>query len=444
MIWLVLGWLLLVCVTLLTYKVEQSLIAPAVLFPLIWSTAFLFICLAGDFFNPISLKTMEVYIIGAGCFIVTSVTRQARRTPTTRPDENRLHFVRVVVLVSVVSLCALLPAYFDYAQNLAATAGGGNFWVRLRTASIGIVDTPGGGPFSFLANLPVLALAVALCATRLRTHDGCSKTLELAAVCVGLAYQVLTGARSYVFVLLVCIVVLRLTGGRTNMVRTLRIAFILGVLFASLFVANQIMLNKGVDKRYNSLGDNVILVAKEALVHAVGGLVGFDQIVADPDVILHSHDIAYFFIHTLNKLGAQLPELSRHAENLQVAPGYYTNVFTQYFCYYPRYGLLGTIIIMLCLGGFAKACYVSCKSGSDLGAILFALTVHGILISTIADEFFLTLNTWLKCALFVSLAFHWPVRLRSRLRQRGLVWTRSAVGLKPRIAPMAARTGRFS
>lgn len=405
---LLLGWLALIGMGLLAYAIEGSLMAPSVILALVWSAAFVALCLASDFFFPVSLRTVEIYLAGAGCFVLTSLMGRAARSPMAPLPDRSLRFARRLVLVSTWLSWLLLPAFVVSLQGLAANARGENFWMRLRNASIALADTPGGGPFSLLANAPLLALGIAFVATRLQLRGGCSKRLFWSAFLVALVYQTLTGARSSVFVLLVCIVVLRLTAERARKFRAFQICVAIGALFAVVFVVNQITLNKGVDKRSNTLLVNLNLVGKEALVHAVGGLVGFDQIAANPAMIRPSQNIGLFFVHTLNKLGAHIDESSRHAENLEVAHGYYTNVFTIYFCYFPRYGALGVIVIMLCLGWFAKACYMSCRAGSDTGAVLYALTVHGILISTIADEFFLTLNTWLKCLFIVAVAFHWP------------------------------------
>jgi oligosaccharide repeat unit polymerase len=420
MSWLIFGSLLLAGMACLAYWIERSVVAPAVLYPLVWSAAFLVLCLAGDFFYPVSLQTMEVCVAAAACFAIGSSVRHVPRSSSAGLCKRRLRFVRVCVLVFVTSLCALFPLFVYYIQTLAATEGGENFWIRLRMASISLFNTPGGGPFSLSANLPVFALAVALVAVRLRLRGGCSKTLELIAIFVALVYQVLTAARSGVFVLLVSVIALRVTYRRIEGRRNLLTVLALGAFFACLFVANQVTMNKGADKRYSTLVETVQLVGQEALVHAVGGVVGFDQIVADPTVIPPSQNITYFFVHTLNKLGADIEELSRHAQALRVSRDDYTNVYTAYFSYYPHYGMVGTLIVMLFLGWFAKRCYISGKAGSDVGAILYALTVHGILLSTIADEFFLTLNTWLKCAIVGYFAFCWPLRSStSRQRSQG-------------------------
>ena len=195
---------------------------------------------------------------------------------------------------------------------LAGSAPGDNLWLSIRNALIQIDSTPGGGPFSLAMNLPEIATGVAFVAVCLRIRNGCSWLLETVAICVALLYQVLTAARYGVFLLMLCIIVLRAMAPGASWRRMMRTVMPFVLAFAVLFFVNQITLAKGVDKTYNTLANNIDLVGHEVVVHAVGGLVGFDQVVANPEVVVPNQEITVFFKHTLNKLSGPSSRILRN------------------------------------------------------------------------------------------------------------------------------------
>jgi hypothetical protein len=69
--------------------------------------------------------------------------------------------------------------------------------------------------------------------------------------------------------------------------------------------------------------------------------------------------------------------------------------------------MAGTMVLMCFLGWFSKWCYLKSRSGHDVCAILYALAINGLVLSVLADEFFLTLNGWLKFAILGALVFGW-------------------------------------
>ena len=400
--------LLLAALAVLAYRIDRSAWAPATVYSAVWFVALGIVWLAGDFFYPISANTLCIYDLGAICFALGSFLHVRPLANANPPTQEKLRKGRSMVLGALILLIVLFPVFILELLRMAGSAPGDNPWMSIRNALIEIEATPGGGPFSLAMNLPEIAIGVAFVAVCLRIRKGCSRLLETGAICMALLYQVLTAARYGVFLLMVCIIVLRAMAPGANWRRMARtvLPFVLG--FAVLFFVNQITLSKGIDKTYNTLADSIDLVEKEAVVHAVGGLVGFDQVVANRETIVANQDIDVFFVHTLNKLGAQFQEFSRNSDPLLVAsPIYFTNVYTIYFCFWPHYGLPGTMALMFFLGWFAKWCYLKSRSGHDVCAILYALTINALVMSVLADEFFLTLNGWLKFAFIGFLAFGW-------------------------------------
>lgn len=412
---LALSCVALAVLALIAYLIDRSFMAPAVVFSVIWFVALGIVWLAGDFFYPISTKTLGIYVLGAICFAIGSFARVRPMQKVDPPRQERLRKARSLLLGALILLIVLSPVFILELLRLAGSAPGDNLWLSIRNALIQIDATPGGGPFSLAMNLPEIATGVAFVAVCLRIRGGCSLLLETVAICVAFLYQILTAARYGVFLLMLCIIILRAMAPGASWRRMTRTIMPFALAFAVLFFVNQITLAKGVDKTYNTLANNIDLVGHELVVHAVGGLVGFDQVVANPEVIVANNDITVFFVHTINKLGGHLQEFSRNSDPLLVAsPIYFTNVYTIYFCFWPHYGMAGTMVLMCFLGWFAKWCYLKSRSGHDVCAILYALTINGLVMSVMADEFFLTLNGWLKFAILGVLAFGWAGNSRAK------------------------------
>ena len=283
---LALSCVALAVLALIAYRIDRSFMAPAVVFSVIWFVALGIVWLAGDFFYPISTKTLGIYLLGAICFAIGSFVRVRPMQKVDPPPQERLRKARSLLLRALILLIVLSPVFILELLRLAGSAPGDNLWLSIRNALIQIDATPGGGPFSLAMNLPEIATGVAFVAVCLRIRNGCSWLLETVAICVAFLYQVLTAARYGVFLLMLCIIILRAMVPGANWRRMIRTIMPFALAFAVLFFVNQITLAKGVDKTYNTLANNIDLVGHEVVVHAVGGLVGFDQVVANPEVIV--------------------------------------------------------------------------------------------------------------------------------------------------------------
>ncbi len=108
---LALSCVLLAALALIAYRIDRSVIAPAVVFSIIWFVALGMVGLAGDFFAPISTETLGIYVLGAICFAIGSFLR-VRPMPRRAPlGQEKLRKARTFVVRALILLIALFPLF---------------------------------------------------------------------------------------------------------------------------------------------------------------------------------------------------------------------------------------------------------------------------------------------------------------------------------------------
>src|SRR5262249_51498557 len=141
--------------------------------------------------------------------------------------------------------------------------------------------------------------------------------------------------------------------------------------------------------------------------YAFGGIVAFDQVFHNPLKIPAVWSIDRVFRQVANKLGAGLEVPSLHAAFVDVGPEMETNVYTTYFAYFPHFGLVGTTLVLLFLGGVTSSVYWAAGRGDQVAQLIYGILFSGIILTGYNESLFMNMNFLAKALLFGYLLYKW-------------------------------------
>ena len=170
-----------------------------------------------------------------------------------------------------------------------------------------------------------------------------------------------------------------------------------------------VTLGKGNSAKNNNFIDQIIGVADTIQWYAVGGLVAFDQIVDNPQLIQSTGGIFRTPAIMLNKIGFDFTIPSDlNAEYVLINEEQKTNVFSSYFFYYPDYGFLGIFFIQAFFGFFSSFVYSKAMQGSKIFILLYAVIFSALLLSGFSDYFFDNFPFYLRLFILFSIIYLIP------------------------------------
>lgn len=360
---------------------------PGVVFCAVWAADLLLLCITGDHFFPLSAPTLAVLVSGClmfslGCFAVSAFAPGVRRSSSREvaPGSSR----SLNALMGLVVLGA--PFFIRWALDLAS-GHDANIIAAVRWATV--VDTedlPDG--YSFYFNIATLSTIVAVIAF-------CERGRARRMIAIGAAFvlNLMTGAKTGIVMLLCCMFAIdALRHSRVRwkpaVVGFLVLALVFG--FVSIELAN------GDTDPSAPLTENVVGAAYLFVEYAVGGIVAFDRVARDPDMVPHSWPIGAFFVQSINKLGGHLKAPPEHTDFVEIGPkAAPENVYTLYFAYLD-YGFTGTILILFLLGTVCTYCYWRAISGSRIALVMYGALFNGMVLSAFGELFFRNLNFLVK------------------------------------------------
>jgi oligosaccharide repeat unit polymerase len=186
--------------------------------------------------------------------------------------------------------------------------------------------------------------------------------------------------------------------------------------FATLFVANQVALQKLGARPDAPLSENISPVAEAAGTYMIGGLVAFETAIQHPGLVQNNWHLYTYFIKTLNKFGLNLDEPSAFLEYVNINRVVDINVYTIYFSYYSDYGLIGVAVLLCGLGFATTLIFRNAVNGDAVAALLLGPALFGILMTIFAESFFLEMGFWLKVFTIASGVYVVAPRVVDRYR----------------------------
>ena len=409
---LVIAILFLAVVCWWNWHIARSLLYPPATFAGLWMSLLLGIFVFRNFFYPISPGTLFFYFWGAAAFSLGGMTvlllfrisqRQPASLPPVPPQYRRS--IRRTLDVLLLLLIAGIPVYYHWVSQLATESRFTDFWVAVRDMTIQFGEEEGARSISLLENLAPLSIIAALLVYYEDDGTLSRRIRTWLAIAVSMVCNLMTASRSGAILLLLCIVTMSWLRARRVNWKMMAIA---ATLFLVFFSTIEILVQKGDNKKDASIADNIDAIATDLAVYGLGAVVTFDRIHQDPNAIPPVWNINRVFLQAANKFGADYEVPSLHAEYTPIAPYRDTNVYTMYFAYYPHYGLAGTTLIMMFLGGLATWVYFLSLRGNLPATLMYPLLFAGMLLSGYNEQFFMNANIMAKLILGGSLLYYSP------------------------------------
>lgn len=286
--------------------VGKSFLYPPAFYSAWWSFLLFVLVMCGDTFYPLSLKTLSMFVVGAAAFSIGALARELFSTPAKASSNvvsnRQKKFALGIIYLGLIALLVAFPFYCQRLQELSAASNFTDFWrgVRQQTTS-GNVGEYGLGAYEYL-----LVFASFLSLLAVFHNDGSRKGLARAItiITVTLVYTFLTASRLAAMTTIFAIIALSwLRSSKPGW----RLLFVCAILFAIVFAAPAILLEKG-----GGLGltftENASGVVESLQVYTVGGLVAFDQVI--DDVSLFPEWLSFrFFSAVANAAGLHLEVL---------------------------------------------------------------------------------------------------------------------------------------
>lgn len=402
--------LLIAILTLLTmaalnYGLAKRLFYPPLVFCLIWTLDLTLVLLAGDFFYPLSEKTLAIITLGCAAFslssaIVMLATLKQQRIPYVPEASNRI--LNWLLVAAVMGL----PIFYHWIAGLTAGAGSTNV-MAIRTA---IVALGNGGDVesSFYENIATFAMAVAAIAF---LENG--RKRKVLALLTGVLMTLLSGSRY-------AIATLMLSAFFLDWIRQGKVRWRLiipGVTaFIIFFGVMAIYLGHGETSSEGSLVENAIPALKLVGSYTSGGTIAFDRVIRNPGIVPHTWQIDRAVLLVLNKFGAHFDVPVINAEYVTIGKdGMLQNVYTMYFAYYD-WGIAGMMLLTGVVGFYTTWLFRRALAGHRIAAVLCAYFVAECILGIFNENFFLGLNYIVKLAALSWVVYSLPVYWR-RFRQ---------------------------
>jgi oligosaccharide repeat unit polymerase len=386
---------LLVLLTLTSWSVGRSILFPPVLYCAIWSLTLGGLLLCGPRFLPISEYACLIYFVGAASFVAGGVIflgccgrgaeeNAIRQTPPA---------ARAVLDATLFVLIVLYPYFLHLAVELAGTSNPIAMLAYIRTIS---VENEAASPFGPLANLTVLAPLVAFAMAYESDGSFSRRMRAVLALVAALAYSALTGTKGGALLL---VVVFFVTQIRTRRIRV-KSAVVAVALVVGFFSAGLLAINMG-GQTQKDTGLVAREIGADLLNYWLSSPVAFSKIAEKPDSLPSSESIGRFFLQTGNSLGMRNSIPSINSEYTAVeADGENSNTYTIYFSYFKDYGWIGTVLLLAGLGAFLSWSWRWAMTGGPVAVILYANFCTAVLQSIYSENFFLTINFYLKAIAF--------------------------------------------
>lgn len=388
----------------------RSWLYPPAVFSAWWALTVFILYLTSSLFYPVGDKALFLFLLGAvgfslGGMIVSLL--EMTSAPSIRLTHSRQRRVEMALDATLLLAFACLPTYLLYLRQLAGSSllsiGA---WHVIRNTILELQNLPGGAPFRPEQSLlPVFSIMALLAAYE---HSG-GKRRRLrtwAMITVALFYELLSSARSGIFLLLLGLVAITSVKRRRFPIWQ---ALVGSVVFSLIFVGNQITLEKMGVQANASFADNLPMLAEGAAAYAVGGLVGFDLVVHNPHAIENGWTLSKFFLRTANKFGAKVDEPSRKLQFTPISPHITGNVYSIYFPFFVEYGSVGVFLLPCLLGFIVTLAYRRSLRGNRLGVLFYCLGLYGIFMSPFAESFFGEMGFWLKALFIASMLYGFPM-----------------------------------
>lgn len=369
-------------VTFVCMKVQRDVLHPAVVFPAVWGATLIMVGFAEPFgYFQISVNTFFVFTVGIFMFVAGATTINNTSTYKYQRSIYNLDFRKIIWFCFLFHAVILPMAWFEIGK-IGAGVGADNIFAlayRLRVASVSGEENVGPIVGNYLIGglffIPVLLLGW--------MHRQIS---FLCMVLLGLPWvmlNILVNGRSGIILLTFSIFYIYLSFKGKFSVKAI-LSF--GIFFVAVLIAGNLLVGKidaGID-------DGLWIIARQSIRsffdYLLQGPILFSRYVENPNEISPTWDALIFPCHLLNKFDlCVLPSLYQDFLDfsLEGEPG---NVYSIFLSVYPKYGILGAVLIFYTYGVWAA--FHHARRYSSLWHLLIAsFLFSAIMLSVFNDGF---------------------------------------------------------
>lgn len=402
--------------TAINYKFAgKALLYPALVFSAIWTLALALLAVSGDLFYPVLPQTLVIFLCGVfafsiGCWLaILPATSAPVRPAEFQESSNRI----ITVLLAIVLIIA--PFYYHWLSNLASE-GGSPFLLLIRAATQEMMGK--SAAFTFFGTISELSRIVAMMAFWEREKH---PRRSILAITVALIMCGVTGQKSGPLMLVISLICI-------DWIRTRRLRWKLLMVMGSIMLGVATIVEFYVHLGGESFSGNIGSIFRMFILYGSGGLVGFDRVVRQPNIIPQFNPIYVTILRVIRRLGGQadIPEV---ADFVNIGPdGFQDNVYTMFWSYLD-FGYIGMLLTVAALGFIVAWIYKRALAKSHMFVFLYATLIFSVVFS-IFTEYFVSMIYYLLKVCIVS----WMVyRLPERWAQfRRFVWRVSSSDLAAR------------
>lgn len=385
----------------ISYRIHQSWLCPSLVFTGTWLISLIGIFISGDSLYEISGYTYLIYLLGAfslslggavGLSVSGGLAAHFETIPPRRP--SRLSY-RALVTCLIVLLVGL-PYYWQKQVGAADSVTDELLLQNLRYKAVEESDFVASS-IDIVNNFVVLAQFLAMAMFYEMDGSRGRRWLGLCAIILAVVYGGMTGTKGNMVILFLTLFFISSTENRHMRIGALLWTLTLAILS---FSFGLLMIDFAY-KASSDVGDTVISLVETVQNYWLGGLVAFDQIAQNPDLIISTQPIYRFFVETASSLGMNVYLPPKHAAFLAISPILHTNIYTIYFSYFKDLGWTGTVVVMIGLGVILSMLYKQAMRGGVIAVIFYANMCVALVFSLNAEHFFLGLNGYIKMLIFL-------------------------------------------
>lgn len=395
--------------TAINYKFAgKALLYPALVFSAVWTLDLALLAVSDGLFYPVLPETLIIFLCGVlafsvGCWMaIFPVTIPLVRSTKFQASSNRI----ITVLLSIVLIIA--PFYYHWLSNLVGDGGNSPFLLLVRSATQEMMGK--SAAFTFFGTVSELSRIVAMMAFWERESYPRRSVL---AITLALVMGGITGQKSGPLMLVISLICI-------DWIRTRHLRWKLLTVMALIMIGVATVVEFYVHLGGESFSANLGTLFRTFILYGSGGLVGFDRVVRQPNVIPQFNPIYVTILRVIRRLGGQadIPEV---ADFVNIGPdGFQDNVYTMFWAYLD-FGYIGMLITTAIFGFISALIYKKALAKSHMFVFLYATLVFSVVFSIFTEYFVSMIYYLLKVCLVSWLVYRLPERWAQFRRFAGRV-----------------------
>lgn len=393
---LIIGTIILATLSFFNSRIGRSWLYPPALFSGIWAVLLGGLWLSGDKFEPISIYSISIFVVGTLAFSVgglPTISDMPSLPQKSQTEEQRQNIYKALN-IAILVLALAFPLYIQKLIELSLSYQSDNFFIGLR----GTTSNESGslGIFSYIIAFSTFFALVGFC-----QDDGHRKrrAQSIILIIIAFIYSLSTTARIGALMLGFSLVGIACIRNAKINIKALLIGSIGTV---SIFSLGAVVLNKGASIE-TSLGENISSISDGIQAYALSGIVAFDQVINGYSGVTSDFRSLRFFGAFAKAIGFDVNLPSSNLDYTLVPIP--TNIYTIYFGYFTDFGWIGLIALMFLLGLITSWIFKRAVNKDPFSMIMYSLIFSSLILTCASDPFLISLSYWIQATIFLKAVF---------------------------------------